>query len=247
VSVVDAFGWFSSGLIIISLMQARVLRFRVLNLAGAGLATIVNALLGVWPFAAMNLVITVIDIYWVMRLLRQRHDEASYEVLEVGVSDAYLRHVLAVNAKDVAATHPRFPLAEFRSRPVELSAPDAAAQDAAAQPSARDSAARDSGARDSGAPVRSAFLVLRGDETVGVVVVRDAGGGVAEVELDYVTPRVRDFTPGEFVYRRSGIFAVRGFTTLVAPATTSGHDYYPNVGFHRVADHWEREVQPSAA
>ena len=242
-SVVDAFGWFSSGLIIVSLMQARVLRFRVLNLAGAGLATIVNALLGVWPFAAMNLVITVIDVYWVMRLLRQRHDEASYEVLEVGVSDAYLRHVLAVNAKDVAATHPRFPLAEFRSRPVELSAPDAADPDAAA----RDSVARDSAARDSAAPVRSAFLVLRGDETVGVVVVRDAGGGVAEVELDYVTPRFRDFTPGEFVYRRSGIFAARGFSTLVARATASGRDYYPNVGFHRVADHWEREVTPSAA
>jgi hypothetical protein len=232
VSVVDAFGWFSSGLIIVSLMQARVLRFRVLNLAGAGLATIVNALLGVWPFAAMNLVITVIDVYWVMRLLRQRHDEASYEVLEVGISDSYLRHVLAVNAKDVAATHPGFPLAEFPPLPVELSAPD---------PGARPLAP------DSPAQRRSAFLVLRGDETVGVVVVRDAGGGVAEVELDYVTRRFRDLTPGEFVYRRSGIFAARGFTTLVARATDSGRDYYPNVGFHRVADHWEREVQPSAA
>ena len=38
----------------------------------------------------------------------------------------------------------------------------------------------------------------------GVVLVRDAGAGVAQVELDYVTPRFRDFTPGEFVYRRSG-------------------------------------------
>ena len=240
-SVVDAFGWFSSGLIIVSLMQARVLRFRVLNLAGAGLATIVNALLGVWPFAAMNLVITVIDVYWVMRLLRQRHDEASYEVLEVGVSDSYLRHILRVNAKDVAATHPGFPLAEFRSTPAPPTAPDSPAQQPApgsrAQPSAPGSPAQQ----------RSAFLVLRGDETVGVVVVRDAGGGVAEVELDYVTPRFRDFTPGEFVYRRSGIFAARGFSTLVARATASGRDYYPNVGFHRVADHWEREVTPSAA
>ena len=218
----DAFGWVSSGLIIISLMQARVLRFRVLNLTGAGLATVVNALLGVWPFAAMNLVIAVIDIYWIARLLRERHDETAYEVLEVGTSDAYLRHVLAVNAAGVAATHPGFPLAEFRSSRDERPAPE-----------------------ESPHP-RSAFLVLRGDETVGVVVVRDAGGGVGEVELDYVTPRFRDFTPGEFVYRRSGIFDERGFTTLVARATPSGRDYYPKVGFHRVADHWEREVEPAA-
>ena len=58
---------------------------------------------------------------------------------------------------------------------------------------------------------QSAFLVQHGDETVGVVLVRDAGDGVAQVELDYVTPRFRDFTPGEFVYRRSGLFRDRGF------------------------------------
>src|SRR5699024_10863153 len=52
---------------------------------------------------------------------------------------------------------------------------------------------------DGAAPGHSAYLVLREDETVGVVLVRDAGGGVAQVELDYVTPRFRDFAPGEFV------------------------------------------------
>ncbi len=57
-----------------------------------------------------------------------------------------------------------------------------------------------------------AFLVQRGDETAGVVLVRDAGSGVAQVVLDYVTPRFRDFSPGEFVYRRSGLFRDRGFT-----------------------------------
>ena len=40
---------------------------------------------------------------------------------------------------------------------------------------------------------------------------RDGGDGVARVELDYVTPKYRDFTPGEFVYRQSGLFGRRGF------------------------------------
>ena len=42
---------------------------------------------------------------------------------------------------------------------------------------------------------RHPFLILRGDETVGVVIIR-VDGDVAHVELDYVTKRFRDFSPG---------------------------------------------------
>jgi len=219
-SGLDVVGWISSILVVLSLMQARVLRFRWMNLIGAAMATVVNALLGIWPFAAMNGVIAVIDVYWIWRLTRERHDEAVYEVVEVGVADAYLRHVLGVHAQDVATTHPRFSLAGI------------------SEPSA--------GPASEGGAQRSAFLVLRGDETVGMVLVRDAGSGVGEVELDYVTERFRDFTPGEFVYRKSGVFADKGFTTLVADAGPGTSDHYGRVGFQRVGDRWERPVQSAA-
>lgn len=206
-------GWISSGLIIWSLTQARVLRFRWLNLAGAALATVVNALLGIWPFAAMNAVIAFIDIYWIWRLTSQRHDERAYEVLEVGIDDAYLQHLMTVKARDVRRTHPSF------------------------RPPASDERSGDG---------RSAFLVLHGDETVGMVVVRDAGGGVAEVEMDYVTERFRDFTPGEFVYRRSGVFPAKGFSTLrLVDDVAREHAYYAEVGFRKVDGHWERPVAPA--
>jgi hypothetical protein len=219
-SGLDVVGWVSSILVVLSLMQARVLRFRWMNLVGAAMATVVNALLGIWPFAAMNGVIAVIDVYWIWRLTRERHDEAVYEVVEVGVADAYLRHVLGVHAHDVAATHPRFSL-DGLPGPATAPAPDGGTQ-------------------------RSAFLVLRGDETVGMVLVRDAGSGVGEVELDYVTERFRDFTPGEFVYRKSGVFADKGFTTLVADAGPGTSDHYGRVGFQRVGDRWERPVHAAA-
>jgi hypothetical protein len=219
-SALDIFGWISSILVVWSLMQARVLRFRWMNLIGAAMATVVNAMLGIWPFAAMNGVIAVIDAYWIWRLTRERHDEAAYEVVEVAIDDAYLRHVLGVHSDDVVATHPRFSLAEVPGL---------------------------SGAVPPGATSgRSAFLVLRGDETVGMVLVRDAGAGVGEVELDYVTERFRDFTPGEFVYRRSGVFADRGFTKLVANAGPGTSAHYGRVGFQRVGDHWERRVEAAA-
>lgn len=208
----DILGWISSVLVVWSLMVARVLRFRVLNLAGAGLATVVNALLGIWPFAAMNGVIAVIDVYWIWRLVRERHDVTAYEVVEVGMDDAYVRHWLDLNATQVARTHPSF-------RPAGVA---------------------------EGAD-RCGYLIMRGDETVGMVVVRDAGAGIGEVELDYVTERFRDFTPGEFVYRGSGIFPARGFTRLrLVDDLPAEHHYYSRVGFRPVDGRWEREVEPAA-
>ena len=191
-SALDIFGWISSILVVWSLMQARVLRFRWMNLIGAAMATVVNAMLGIWPFAAMNGVIAVIDAYWIWRLTRERHDEAAYEVVEVAIDDA------------VPAPCPGRALRRRRRDPPEVLA-------RGGRGALRRSVARATSGR-------SAFLVLRGDETVGMVLVRDAGAGVGEVELDYVTERFRDFTPGEFVYRRSGVFADRGFTKLVANA-----------------------------
>ncbi len=87
---------------------------------------------------------------------------------------------------------------------------------------------------DGARPGALAFLVLRDDETVGVVLAHDAGDGVAEIVLDYVSPRFRDFTPGEFVFRRSGLFTDRGFRSVVAPRAMRHADaYLADVGFRR--------------
>lgn len=81
----------------------------------------------------------------------------------------------------------------------------------------------------------SAFLVMRGDDVAGVVLVQAAGDGVAQIKLDYVTQRFRDFTPGEFVYKRSGLFTDRGFRRVVTPPGMVA-PYYPRLGFRRDGD-----------
>jgi hypothetical protein len=197
VSWLDALGWAGSALLIYSLMQARVLRFRVLNLVASSVLIVFNAILGIWSMVAMNVALAGINLWFIRALLRERHNEVAYEVLEVGVDDAYLTHVLKVHGEDIRRFFPTF-------------AP---------------SAARDG----------TAFLVQRGDETVGVVLLRDAGDGVAQVDLDYVTPRFRDFTPGEFVYRRSGMFRQRGFREVRTPPGMVG-PYYARLGFRRDGD-----------
>ncbi|WP_263119642.1 YgjV family protein [Cellulomonas sp. RIT-PI-Y] len=203
--LLEIIGWTGSVLVVVSLMQARVLRFRVLNLVGSLIATGYNLWADIWPFAAMNGVIAIIDLYWIWRLLRERHDADAYQVIEVGPSEAYLRHVTGVHAEDIARFYPNF-----------------------------------AGEADG----TWAYLVLRGDETVGVVVLRDAGDGVGEVLLDYVTPRFRDFAPGEFVYRRSGALSATGLRELtVVPRHSDVDPYLSRVGFRRDPDGtWRRPV-----
>jgi hypothetical protein len=193
-SWLDAIGWAGSALLIWSLLQTRILRLRALNLAGCLILIFFNYALRVWPNVGLNTALAGINIYFIAKLVRTRHDSSTYAVVPVGTDDDYLAHALAVHADDIARFNPRF--------------------------------------RHEAGPGRSAFLVVRGDETVGIVLLRDAGGGVAQIELDYVTPRFRDFTPGEFVYRRSRLFTDRGFHTVVTPPEMVA-PYYEHLGFRR--------------
>lgn len=210
-TVLEVIGWAGSLLVVASLMQARVLRFRWMNLIGAVLATGYNAAIGVWQFAFMNLAITVIDIYWLARLYRERHDAAVYQVLAVDADNAFLRHMLDVHRADIGAHAPSFDIAA------------------------------DAGTAAGG--TRHTFLVVRGDEAVGVVAVTDAGAGTGRVELDWVKERFRDFTPGEFVYRESGELADAGFSRLeIAPWEGEDDEYLRRVGFTMQGDRWARPV-----
>jgi hypothetical protein len=85
---------------------------------------------------------------------------------------------------------------------------------------------------DPAAPETLAVLVLRGNETVGVVLLHRVGATVAQIDLDYVTKRYRDFTPGRFVYGRSGWFAQHGLARLLAAEGMVGfEDYFAKMGF----------------
>lgn len=196
----EVVGWAGSALLVWSLWQTRVLRFRTFNLVASLVLVVYNALIGVWPMAAVNVAIAVINIYHLSRLLGTRDDETTYEVVEVGPTEDYLRYVLRRHADDIELHNPGF-------------------------------------VWDGAAPGRWAFLVLRETETVGVVLLSDAGDGTARVELDYVLPRFRDFSVGKFVYRRGGRLSELGFRRLVAnDRMTDAEDYFTRVGFERSGD-----------
>ena len=104
----EVIGWVGSAVLVLSLAQARVLRFRLLNLVASVVLTGYNAALGVWPMVAMNAVIAVLDSYHLVKLMRSRDDEATYEVVRVRPGDEYLAHVLAAHSADIERHNPGF-------------------------------------------------------------------------------------------------------------------------------------------
>jgi hypothetical protein len=201
VNWLDILGWGGSVLLVVSLMQARVLRFRVLNLLACVILTTFNFALGIWPMVAMNLVLSAINIWFIVKLVGDRHDEAAFDVLRVRGDDAYLAHVIRIHGDDIARFQPDF------------TGPSEETVD---------------------------YLVQKGDETVGVVVLRPVDR-VAYVDLDYVTPRFRDFSPGEFVWRQSGMLSSLGVTKVVTSPQMQDA-YYDRLGFHREGDSWVLDV-----
>jgi len=197
VDVWSIIGWGGSALVVLSLLQTRILRLRVLNLVGCVILVGFNAVVGVWPMVGMNAVLAVINVVYLWRLLRHRHDETEYQVLQVDESDEYLGYILDRHQKEITRFNPGF----------------------------------------TPGTSQYAFLVQHGDRTVGVVLAHDAGDSRAQIDLDYAVPKYRDFTPGEFVYRRSDVFTDRGFRQVLAsPRMRDSTPYLKNLGFHRDGD-----------
>jgi hypothetical protein len=205
VSLLDVIGWAGSALLVWSLLQTRLLRLRALNLLGCLVLIGFNAAVGVWPMVGLNVVLAVINVWYLVRMLATRHDEKTYQVVEVGTADGMLAHVLRTHQEDISRFNPGF------------AAPGPGRTDAAA------------------------FLILNADEVAGVVVFHVAGSGVAQVELDYVTERYRDFTPGEFVFRHSRYFADRGCHTVITPPGMRA-PYYGRLGFRQDGDSYVLEL-----
>lgn len=189
---ISLLGWCGSALLIYSVMQARVLRFRLLNLAACVVLAGFNLVLGIIPMVAMNLALCAINLWHLRILVASRHDSQSYAVLEVGGKDEYLRHLLSVHRDDIAAFQPDLTWA--------------------------------------GTDIGDlSFVIQRGDEAVGIVLL-SVHEGTAQVCLDYVTPRYRDFSPGRFLWHDSGVLAGRAIRRVVT-STNMLAPYYQRLGF----------------
>ena len=68
---------------------------------------IFNAAVAVWPMVALN-ALTAINVFYIVRLLRGRHDSRTFEVVEISPNQAYLKHLLHEFDADIQHFNPGF-------------------------------------------------------------------------------------------------------------------------------------------
>ena len=201
----EVIGWIGSGIVVVSMLQQRITRLRLINLIGCLVSLVYAAVIGAWPLAGLNLVLAGIQIYNLLKLWNTRHDAAIYQAVEAEPTDEIVTTMLERHAAEIARYFPNF------------TGPAASSK---------------------------AFLVLNGDTIVAIVLASQTGD-VAELDLDYAIPTYQDLTPGEFVYRRSSVWADAGVRLLRSPE--GGPDYYQRIGFTPVDGRYELDLGVPAA
>lgn len=105
-SAVDVLGWAGSALLVYSVLQSRMLRFRVLNLAASGALVVFNALVGVWPMVAMNVALCAINTWFIVSLVRRRSSGTAFEWVAAAPDDPFVTRFLGQHGDDVARFWP---------------------------------------------------------------------------------------------------------------------------------------------
>ncbi|QKJ18251.1 YgjV family protein [Microbacterium hominis] len=68
---IEVAGWLGSVLLVVSLLQGRMMRLRVLNLIAALALVGYNVAVETWPMVGMNAAVAVIDVFFIVKLRQQ--------------------------------------------------------------------------------------------------------------------------------------------------------------------------------
>jgi GNAT superfamily N-acetyltransferase len=101
----ELLGYLASVLVAVSLMMSRIVRLRLINLAGSLAFAVYGFLIGAYPVAAVNAFICLINLFFLWRMLRSRE---YFRILEIEPDSEYLRYFLSVHRDDVRRFIPGF-------------------------------------------------------------------------------------------------------------------------------------------
>lgn len=102
---VELVGYAASALIVLSLTQSRVLRLRVVGLAGSAVFMFYGVLIGSVPLIVTNVVTAAVNLWHLWRITTGREE---FSLLEVAPDSAYLKRFLEFHHDDIAGSQPDF-------------------------------------------------------------------------------------------------------------------------------------------
>jgi hypothetical protein len=103
--LLELLGYVASVLVAVSLMMSSILKLRIINLIGALCFTAYGLLIGAYPVAAVNFVITLINIYYLYQIFATKE---YFTLLEVQHDSKYLQSFLRFYATEIKKFLPAF-------------------------------------------------------------------------------------------------------------------------------------------
>lgn len=98
-------GYIASGLVAISLTMSSILRLRIINLVGAVFFTTYGLLIGAYPIVIVNVVIILINIYYLFQIFTSRE---YFTLLEARHDSEYLQSFLHFHELEIKKFLPNF-------------------------------------------------------------------------------------------------------------------------------------------
>jgi len=107
--VYEIIGYAASVLVAVSLMMSAIVKLRIVNMIGAFTFAIYGVLIGSIPVAAMNGFIVLINIYFLVKIYRDRE---FFQLLRVNSGSEYLNAFLNFHKKSIQTYQPGFTVDE---------------------------------------------------------------------------------------------------------------------------------------
>lgn len=105
INTVELIGYIGSALVLVSMLMTSVVRLRIINLTGSAIFAAYALMIRSYPTAVMNICLMGINIYHLVRLLKeQKH----YDLIETDLRDGYVAYLLDKYADDIRTWFPAF-------------------------------------------------------------------------------------------------------------------------------------------
>ncbi|MDY0252964.1 MAG: hypothetical protein RBR30_00995 [Tenuifilaceae bacterium] len=105
ISILEWLGYLASILIALSMAMSSLVKFRVINLIGAGLFSAYGFLIGSIPVGVMNGFIVLVDVYYLYLFYSKKE---VFEVIEAKPDSNYLVRFISFHKQDIKKYFPEF-------------------------------------------------------------------------------------------------------------------------------------------
>ena len=103
--MLEMMGYLASLLVLVSLLMSSVVKLRIINSIGAALFTAYGILIESYPTAAMNFALIVVNIYFLVKVLRTKK---LLSLVEMKPDDSAAQHFVAFYKDDIARIFPDY-------------------------------------------------------------------------------------------------------------------------------------------